>query len=314
MDLPALDPALFPVPPALVARARRLDAGELVPVRPRQASTVVLLRDAGGEAGTGEARTGDAATGEAATGEAATGEAATGDAAAGVEAYVLRRRTTMAFAAGMYVFPGGTVDARDGEATLGWAGPPAAAWANRLGFDNDAEARASVCAGVRELFEETGVLLAGPTADSLVDDPTAPDWERDRLALLGREVSFAEVLVRRDLVLRSDLLAACAHWVTPEAEERRYDTRFYLAALPSGQRSRDVSGEADRVAWIRPAEAAAALQAGEMRMLPPTAATLAALEGWTSVREAMAAAQSWPIRRIMPAVDVAGDGRWVLPE
>jgi 8-oxo-dGTP pyrophosphatase MutT (NUDIX family) len=301
MDLPALDPALFPVPPAIVARARQLAAGELTPVRPRQASTVVLLRDSG----------------------------------SGIEAYVLRRRTTMAFAAGMYVFPGGTVDARDGDADLGWAGPLAGDWARRLGFDGDADgdgdgdgdtdtaadaaARASVCAGVRELFEETGVLLAGPTPGSVVHDPTGPDWERDRIALLGREVSFAEVLMRRELVLRSDLLAACAHWVTPEAEERRYDTRFFLAALPAGQRSRDVSGEADRVAWIRPAEAAAGLRAGEMRMLPPTAATLAALEGCASVREAMA--RSWPIRRIMPAVDLAGDlagdiageGRWVLP-
>ena len=280
MDVPALDPGLFPVPPAVVARATQLAAGDLTPVRPRQASTVVLLRDGGH----------------------------------GLQAYVLRRRTTMAFAAGMYAFPGGTVDARDGDAHPGWAGPPAAAWATRLGFDDEPAARASVCAVVRELFEETGVLLAGDAPDSVVADPTGSDWERDRLALLGRELSFGQVLIRRELLLRSDLLAACAHWVTPEAEERRYDTRFYLAALPVGQRTRDVSGEADRVAWIRPAEAATAVRAGEMRMLPPTAAALAALEDCASVAEAMAAAQARPIVRIMPVVDVSGDeGRWVLP-
>lgn len=286
-----MNPERFPVPPALAERARRLAAGLLTPVQPRQASTVVLLRDA----------------------------------APGVEAYVLRRRNTMAFAPGMYAFPGGSVDARDvgadAAATPAWTGPSAAEWARRLGFgagseaEQQGQAQASVCAVVRELFEETGVLLAGPGPDSVVDDTTGPDFEADRMALLGREQSIGQMLVRRELVLRSDLLAACGHWLTPEAEERRFDTRFYLAALPEGQRTRDVSGEADRVAWIRPVDAEAAVHAGEMRMLPPTAATLAALVPFASVADALAAARTWPIRRIMPAVGLDGDEpRWIIEE
>ncbi len=53
-------------------------------------------------------------------------------------------------------------------------------------------------------------------------------------------------------MLRTDLLGAWAHWITPAFEPRRYDTRFFVAALPAGQQTRDVSGESDAVAWMRP--------------------------------------------------------------
>src|SRR4051812_21363847 len=82
-------------------RLRAYLAGELTPVSPRAAATVVLLRDGSD----------------------------------GVEAYLLRRRTTMAFAAGMYVFPGGAVDRRDADRATAWSGPDPAAWATRLGCD-----------------------------------------------------------------------------------------------------------------------------------------------------------------------------------
>jgi 8-oxo-dGTP pyrophosphatase MutT (NUDIX family) len=274
-----MNPENLPVPPAVAARARRLAAGTHTPVVPRPASTVVLLRDS----------------------------------ALGLQVYVLRRRTTMAFAPGMYAFPGGSVDARDAATSVRWAGPPPEAWAARLGLADAAAARASVCAAARELFEETGVLLAGPGPTEVVADTTGDDYEEDRRALLGRVVSFADLLRRRDLVLRSDLLEAAAHWVTPEAEERRFDTRFYLAALPAGQRTRDVSGEADRVAWMRPIDAEAAVHAGEMRMLPPTAAMLAALVPFASVAAALAAARTWTLTPVCPAVEFDGDTpRWKL--
>ena len=274
------DGSIRSVPAPLVERARRLAAGELTPVRPRHASTVVLLRDG----------------------------------ADGLEAYVLRRHTSMAFAAGMYAFPGGSADARDAEATVGWVGPTAAEWAERLGFGAERTARASVCAAVRETFEESGVLLAGPDTDTVVADTTGDDWEQDRMALLGRVLPFGELLERRGLLLRSDLLAPWDHWITPRVEERRFDTRFFLAALPAGQHTRDVSGEADRVAWMRPTEALASVERGEMRMLPPTYLTLASLAGLPDVRSALAAATSRTIRPVMPAVRLAGDGaEWVLP-
>ena len=180
---------------------------------------------------------------------------------------MLRRRASMAFAGGAYAYPGGSVDPRD-ERPVAWAGPSRAQWAVRMGVD-PAAAQAIVCAAVRETFEEAGVLLAGASADTVVEDTTGEDWEADRAALVAHELSFADFLGRRGLVLRSDLLGAWARWITPEFEPRRYDTWFFVAALPEGQRTRNASTEADRTVWIRPG-------GGRRRLRPRRAADDAA--------------------------------------
>lgn len=243
-------------PPEWPERIRALAAGELTPVEPRRAATVLLLRDAGGAAG-------------------------------GPEVYLLRRRTSMAFAAGAYAYPGGGVDPRDQRA-LAWAGPSRAEWAARLGVD-EASAQAIVCAAVRETFEEAGVLLAGPDPHSVVADTTGEDWQRDRAALVAHELGLAELLERRGLVLRSDLLGGWARWITPAFERRRFDTWFFVAALPAGQRVSGGTSEADRTVWLRPADAVAGYERGELTMMPPTLATLRALLPAGSAAEALAA-------------------------
>ncbi|MFC1410805.1 NUDIX hydrolase [Streptacidiphilus sp. N1-12] len=233
------------LPPSWAERIAALGRGELTPPPPRLAATVVLLR------------------------EAPPSEVPV----APTEAYLLRRRASMAFAGGMYAFPGGGVDPRDGTAAIGWAGPSAEEWAERLGCPPET-ARAVVCAAVRETFEESGVLLAGADADSVVADVSGEQWRADRAALEAHELSFAEFLTRRGLLLRSDLLGGWARWITPEFEDRRYDTWFFVAAVPQGQRTAEVPGEADRVEWLAPAEAVARAEAGEYLMLPPTVTTL----------------------------------------
>ena len=226
----------------------------------------------------------------------------------GVEVYMLRRACSMAFAPGASAFPGGSVDPRDAEDEVAWAGPDAADW-GRLLDAPPALARALVCAAVRETFEESGVLLAGPAAGTLVADTSGPDWEADRTALLDRSLSLAQLLARRGLVLRSDLLRPWARWITPVTEARRYDTRFFAAALPPGQRTRDVGGEAEQVAWTRPAEAIRAARARELFLLPPTAACLAGLAGYPDVAAALGAEHS--MRPVIPAV-VQVDGTFWL--
>src|SRR3954470_16160775 len=175
------DRSLGRLPQEAAAYVRSLAAGEATAAEPRHAPTVVLLRDRPD----------------------------------GPEAYLLRRTRTMAFAAGMYVFPGGSVDPRDEtRADTAWGGPPPQRWAGLLSADAG-RAKALVCAAVRETFEESGVLLAGTGADHVVADTTGEDWERDRLALIDRSLSFAAMLVERGLVLRADLLRPWAHWITP---------------------------------------------------------------------------------------------------
>jgi 8-oxo-dGTP pyrophosphatase MutT (NUDIX family) len=151
-----------PVPAQLAAAASAFLAEDREPVPARKASTVVLVRDG----------------------------------AAGIELYLLRRQTSMAFAAGMYVFPGGGVDPRDADTDIAWSGPPPAAWADRLGVA-EALARGLVSAAVRETFEESGVLLAGQSSSSVVADVSSAEWEADRLALESREISLAQLLSRR---------------------------------------------------------------------------------------------------------------------
>jgi 8-oxo-dGTP pyrophosphatase MutT (NUDIX family) len=135
-------------------------------------------------------------------------------------------------------------------------------------------ARALVSAAVRETFEESGVLLAGPPGGGPLAAPSGPSWEADREALAAGAVTLAGLLSRRGLVLRADLLVPWARWITPEGEPRRFDARFFATALPAGQVPTGHAAESDHIAWLRPADAIAAARAGEISLFPPTAATL----------------------------------------
>lgn len=208
------------------------------------------------------------------------------DGATGPEVFLQRRVGAMAFAAGMTVFPGGGVDPSDGTAEIDWAGPAPAWWAQKFATTEE-RAKALVCAAVRETFEECGVLLAGPTADSVVSDTTGYREARGRLE--RRELSLADFLAREKLVLRADLLRPWANWITPTIEPRRYDTRFFVAVLPSGQLADGATSEADDVQWRTPAEALERWRAGTDILLPPTWSQLDALAGFDSTALILAA-------------------------
>lgn len=292
------------LPSGMAKRAREVLAGRTPPVTPRDAATVMLLRPGPGGGGPAAPAAGPAAPGTQPAGAAQPA----GSAGAGLQVYMLRRQQSMAFAPGAFVFPGGSVDARDAEIEVGWAGPDAAEWGELIDAPADL-ARALVCAAVRETFEECGVLLAGPTADTVVADTRGEDWEADRAALLARSVSLAGLLRRRGLVLRGDLLRPWARWVTPVTEERRYDTRFFAAALPAGQRARDVSGESDDAAWVEPAAALAAARRGEIVLWPPTAVTLGELAACGHLPAALAARRR--VTALIPEVYLADGAVWL---
>ncbi|MFW3170106.1 NUDIX hydrolase [Geodermatophilus sp. CPCC 206100] len=248
---------------------------------PRQAATVLLLRDG----------------------------------RRGLEVYLLRRTRGMPFAGGMTAYPGGGVDPRDGDVETAWAGPSPVQWAAAFSCSERA-ARELVCAAVRETFEEAGVLLAGaPDGGAVVPDVTGDDWEEQRQALLTRELSLAELLADRGLALRSDLLRPFAHWVTPPEERRRYDTKFFAAALPVGQEARHVTGEADEASWLTPEAALTEMRGGTRPMLPPTIHTLGQLAAFPDVAAALAGSPPEPLQPISPTFEEQPDGRWaVLPD
>jgi 8-oxo-dGTP pyrophosphatase MutT (NUDIX family) len=231
------------LPPDLAAHARAFVASGQTPAAPRLAATVLLLRPDGVD----------------------------------YRVFMIRRVPTMPFAPGMYAFPGGSVDQRDEDAQLRWEGPSPSNWADRLG-QAPAVAQSIVCAAVREVFEETGVLLADV-------DPEA-SFEDERAALVERRLGFAEFAATHDLVLRADLLAPWGRWITPVFEPRRYDTYFFLARLPAGQAARNVGGEADHVSWLRPSDSRG------LPMLPPTRVTLRELAAHSSIESLMEASAS----------------------
>lgn len=274
-------------------------------VAARSAATVMILRDRDG-ASSAVAR-GSASTSSGSTSHDRTSHDRTSH-DSGVDVFMLRRSPSMAFAPRMMVFPGGGVDPRDADPSLPWAGPPPAVW-GRLLVADEATARELVVAAVREVFEECGVLLAGPDADSVVGDVSGPQWQAERASLLSHERSLAQVLIDRGLVLRSDLLRARAHWITPEFEPRRYDTRFFAALLPAGQIADDQTSEADHADWADPASLLEDYASGSALMLPPTVVCVEQVAAASCVAEFLAT--EVPIAPITP-VPVQVDGEVVM--
>ncbi|RNL81306.1 NUDIX hydrolase [Nocardioides marmorisolisilvae] len=263
---------LVGLPKEFADAAAEFADGTKVPAEPRDAATVVLVRPGSD----------------------------------GPELYLLRRQISMEFAGGMCVFPGGGVDPRDFDHTVAWAGPSPAEWAERLGTD-EAQARALVAAAVRETFEESGVLLAGESADSVIADTTGEDWEADRVALEARELSMTDFLNQRGLVLRTDLLGAWAGWLTPIFEPKRYRTWFFVAELPEGQKTRDVSTESDHVVWLPAIRAVEQAEEREILMLPPTYITSLDVAQYADPAAVIAAASERRIEMFCPAVEPEGE-------
>ena len=266
----------------LAQRLADLEAGRIVPATPRDAATVMLLRPAAADGG--------------------------------AEVLMLRRVAAMKFAPGAYVFPGGSVDPADFGPAVGWHGPDPAEFGARLGASAEM-ARALVCAAVRETFEEAGVLLAGAPEGGPLADPSGPSWEADRAALVAGEVTLAELLARRGLVLRADLLVPWARWITPEGEPRRFDARFFAAALPVGQLATGHAAESDHIDWLRPADAIEAARAGTISILPPTATVLHDFDeaGAAAVGDVVGAILARPpvVEPVMPRLALEDGVAWL---
>ncbi len=251
--------------------AETLDSPPDTPVVPRPAATVVLLRDT----------------------------------ASGPEVLLLRRVRSSGFVPGAYVFPGGRVDADDSSPELearltGLDAPTAAA---RLGLVADAvpPALAYVLASIREAFEETGLLLArddqGRPLPSAATD-TRVSEARDRL--LADEGAFAAILDDLGVQLDGEAVEYVAHWITPVVEPRRYDTRFFAAAIEGPAEVSVNPAEMSDAVWLTPEAALDRHRDGRLPMVFPTIHTLESLAGYTSATAILESFRRRPVPPILP--------------
>lgn len=223
------------------------------------------------------------------------------DSSAGPEVLLMKRLRTAGFVPGAYVFPGGRVDLADAE-------PGLLEWADGLG----AEARPEPMfwlAALRETFEEAGVLLARDEEGRVVGDAAAdPRLGRWREALLAGEATLLEVVEALGVRLALDDVVPCAHWITPLAEPRRYDTHFFLAHLPEGSEARLDPREMADAVWLSPAAALERFHDGRLPLVFPTVATLESLIGFDSVAAALAAFRARPVVPILPRLVRTAEG------
>ena len=213
----------------------------------------------------------------------------------GLEVFTLHRAAALVFAPGVVAFPGGGVDPTD-RAEITVPGRPLSWWAQRLAVP-EPEAAELLAAAVRELFEETGVLLGG--APPVEPEPSA-ERERLRLELTAHRIGVADVLAAEGIPAPFDQLVPWARWITPPGQTRRYDTFFFVAPVPDGQQAAMVTTEADHGQWDRPADLIAAHAAGERAIMPPTLSVLHQVGDAASVAELLTIERT--VRAVRPRV------------
>lgn len=199
------------------------------------------------------------------------------------EVFMLRRKKSMSFLPDAVAFPGGRVDERDSNPHLSWRGPSPAQWGKLLDL-SEPDARKVVVAAARELFEETGVLLASMAGEDPIKSTDDPVWMEYRKNLVSHELSLADMLIERGLVLRTDLLGLVYNFCTPPSEKKRFDTFFFSALLPEGQAADGITSEAQEAHWVTPAYAVREADAKNWLIVPPTMCSLTKLANATSAR------------------------------
>jgi len=241
-------------------------------VTPRQASTILLLRDA--------------------------------RAAKELEVFMMVRHYEIDFNSGALVFPGGSVDKNDQEII---ARPELYSGGEEL----DAGALSFRIAAIRETFEESGILLARSRGStSLLDASRAGEIEAaHRAALNERKITFLDVLAQNDLWLALDELVPYAHWITPEGMPKRFDTWFFLAAAPPDQLGAHDGRESTDSIWVSPREALAGGESGRFKLPFPTTRNLIKLGKQASVSAALEDSKGRDIVTVMPVMTRLNGGR-----
>lgn len=240
----------FPLPDAQVPAVRDWLSNPTVGVTPRPASTVMLLRPASGSHP--------------------------------FEVYMVRRASTMAHTPGVSAFPGGSVRPDDDDLDIPILGPSVDVWAWRL--NEEAEmAHRMLLAAAREVFEESGVLLAHGDSATL----NREEWEGERREVEAHRLDFGDMLREHSLALDFRSVAFRGMWTTPDYSPRRYAVAFFTALLPEGQNPVLASSEATRAAWDTPAGHLERAERGEITLVAPTRVNLEELAAASSLDAAL---------------------------
>jgi 8-oxo-dGTP pyrophosphatase MutT (NUDIX family) len=174
--------------------------------------------------------------------------------------YLTKRPKTMKFLGGFYVFPGGSVELEDEDINEDYI-------INEK--DHEAFSPAHYIAAARELFEEVGILLANHDDGSFAKLKNETEWEYRR-QLLNGDISFTQILMEENLYFDFNHLTYFGHRITPKESPIRFDTRFFIAKLPTNQSPKPEESEIDDAFWMNPSDVLAAYHKGKMPLVPPT--------------------------------------------
>jgi 8-oxo-dGTP pyrophosphatase MutT (NUDIX family) len=223
------------------------------------------------------------------------------DSSDGLEVFMLERHLDSDFAGGAYVFPGGKIDDRDRDPDLagvvdGWED-----LARAMAEADPDLARALIVCAIRETFEESGVLLATRDGESvrLEDEPS---WAADRTRLAAGEIGALDLARETGIRYAAHLLRFWARWITPVFAPKRYDTRFFVAHMPAGQRPLHDDVETTASAWVRPPVALRKAREGAFTVIFPTRKTLEAVGAHATANALFAAATGRATDPILPTI------------
>jgi 8-oxo-dGTP pyrophosphatase MutT (NUDIX family) len=232
----------------------------------------------------------------------------------GVECLLMRRHLKSKFAAGDFVFPGGKIEADDNpEDAPAWCrGLDVKDAARRLGLEDAPRTALGYWIGaIRETFEEAGLLLAtdGPGRPVALDAARVAEY---RQACQADNRAFWSMVRMEGLRLATDRLVYFAHWITPEEQPLRFDTRFFAAPAPAGQEASGDDYEMTDLKWLTPAEAVDAQRRGEITLRNPTVKNLLLFDGARTTTEALEGVRGREVRTIRPRIIMENGERKVL--
>jgi len=215
-----------------------------------------------------------------------------------LEVLMVRRSAGMAFGASAWVFPGGKVAAADADP----------AWDDLSGGNYSHEVRALRIAAAREVFEESGLLLATREGRGVGADECA-SFDGMRGVVEKEPGEFLRIMRDAGLYLTLDRLVPFAHWITPSFEPRRFDTHFFLVRAPEGQVVKHDGREAVDHSWVAPLDLIEKRKRGEAKLMFPTRLNLQVLAQSASAADAEAAALAKKVVTVEPQVEQRGDGK-----